>query len=215
MKKLGLMVLSLAAVSAAGCLQKETTHTVYLSADGGARWVAEESGVYSDEREPGARIAEEQAFIGPALIGGGRMAEAFHALGSDGLVRTTVIRDERPFHVITEAPFASVERMLARLFKETGVPATVTLTRDGDRTTLRIRFDFTREAEERPSPASVLLEDLDRLRFVVADGEFVAGGGFEIPDRLSARIALETLESVGKAMEARQEITLTLTWRQP
>ena len=214
MKKLSMPAVLIAVLATAGCLQKETTHTVYLTPDGGARWVADEAGVHSDEEDPGARVAEEQAFIGPALIGGGRMAQAFQALGSDGLVKTTVLRDERPFHVVTEAPFASVDRLFAKLFKETGVPATVTLTRDGDRTTLRMRFDFTREVDERATAAAALLEDLDRLKFVLSHGEFVAGGGFDVPDRISARISPEFFAELEKAMEGRREIVLSLVWRQ-
>ena len=214
MKKLaGVVAVVAMAVGTTGCLQKETTHTVYLSQDGGARWVVQESGVHSDEADPGARIAEEQAFIGPVLIGGGRMAQAFQAIGPDGLVRTTVIRDERPFHVITEAPFASVDRLFQKLFKEAGLHATVTLSRDGDRSSLRMRFDFTGEIEERETAVTALLEDVGHLTFVLSEGEFVAGGGFEVPNRLSAKISAEALANIEKAVEARSEMTLVLAWR--
>jgi hypothetical protein len=200
------------ALAASGCLRKETTHTVYLAADGGVRWVAEESGVYSDEADPGARMAEEHAFIGPALINAGRMAQAFQAIGADGLVRTTVIRDERPFHVVTDAPFAHVDRLFQKLFKDAGLPATATLTRDGDRRTLRVRFDFSKEIVERETPTMALLEDLDRLKFVIADGQFIGGGGFDVPDRMTAKISREWMEALEKAIEARSTIEFSLTW---
>ena len=200
-------------IAASGCLRKETTHTVYLATDGGARWVVEESNVHSDEADAGARSAEEQRFIGPVLIGAGRMAQAFQAIGTDGLVRTTVIRDERPFHVVTDAPFSHTDRLFQKLFKEAGVPVAVAIERDGDIRKLRMRFDFTKELVERESPASALLEDLDRLKFVLGDGHFVAGGGFEVPDRMVAKISREWMEQVEKAIDGKAVIDLVLTWK--
>ena len=87
----------------AGCLQKETTQNLYLSADGSVRWTVEETNVYSDEADAGARFTEEQLYIGPALIGAHRAALALQALGPDAPIRTTVVRDERPFHVLTSS----------------------------------------------------------------------------------------------------------------
>ena len=42
--------------------------------------------------------------------------------------------------------------------------------RQGDACKLRMRFDFSKELVERESPATALLEDLDRLKFVLAEG---------------------------------------------
>ena len=211
-RKAHITVLLLLPLAAAGCLRKETTHTLYLSPDGSVRWTVEEAGVYSDEADAGARIAEEQGYIGPALIGGHRVALGLQAIGPDSLVRTTVIRDERPFHVVTEARFFRIDRALERLFKATGIAATTGLEQTDDGYRLRMRFDFTRAVEERDSPAASLLEDLENFRFVLTEGRFVAGGGFDVPDRTRAVISREWLASLDKAMEARQTIDLALTW---
>src|SRR5512145_7953 len=140
MVRAGQCAVILAATVTAGCLQKETTHTLYLTPDGAVSWVAVEANVYSDEADPGKRAAEEHAYIGPALLGAHRVARGLHALEPASLVRTTVVRDERPFHVISEAKFSRIDAMLERLLVESGLPARVTLSQEDDRTTLRIRF---------------------------------------------------------------------------
>ena len=200
------------AVATSGCLQKETTHTLYLGADGGLTWVAGESNVYSDEADPGKRAAEDQSYIGPALLGAHPVARGLQALGPDTLVRTTVVREERPFHVITEAKFARIDTTLERLLVGSGVPARVTLSTEADKTTLRIHFDFSRTSVERDTPAAALLEDIEHFVFVLPEGAFIGGGGFEVPDRTRARLAKATFDAIDQAMTARRTIDLTLAW---
>lgn len=204
-------VLGMAAMTA-GCLQKETTHTLYLSPDGGVAWVAVEANVHSDESDPGRRMAEEQSYIGPALIGSHRVAQGLRALGPDTLVGTTVVRGERPFHVITEARFARIDTLLERLLVESGLPARVTLAHDDDRTRLRIRFDFSRTVVDRDTPVSALLEDIEHFVFVLQEGTFIGGGGFEVPDRARAHFSKEAFDAIDEAMTARRPIELTLAW---
>lgn len=211
MKTRGFAVL-LALLATAGCLQKETTHTLYLTTDGGVTWTASEAHVHSDETDAGKRAAEEQGYIGPALLGAHRVALGLRALGPETLVRTTVIREERPFHVVTEARFSRVDRMLERLFVESGLPATVRMTHDEQRTTVRIRFDFSRQVAQRDTPAAELLEGIEQFVFVLPEGGFVAGGGFDVPDRARARISKEWLGAVEAALEQRTTIDLILTW---
>jgi hypothetical protein len=198
-------------LATAGCLQKETIHTLYLGADG-MTWVASEANVHSDESDPGKRFAEEQSYIGPALLGSHPVARGLQALGPDSLVRTTIVREERPFHVITEARFARADRALERLFVESGIPARVTMAQEEGRTSLHVRFDFSRQMVERDTPSAALLEDIERFVFVLADGQFIAGGGFEVPDRARAKLARESFDAIEDAIAARRAIELTLTW---
>jgi hypothetical protein len=206
----------LAAALAAGCLQKDVTHTLYLSPDGAVRWTVDEAGVYSDEEDVGRRIAEEQGFIGPALIGEHTTAQGFRAMGPDGLVRTTVVRDERPFHVITETQFFRADRAFERLLKGAGMKGSANLVIEGNRGSLRILFDFTREPEpeqQQGGPVVRMLEDLDELRFVLTEGKFIAGGGFDVPDRTKAVISREWIEAAAHAEEEKRPIELVLTWQ--
>jgi hypothetical protein len=199
-------------VAAAGCLQKETTHILYLSADGSVRWTVEETNVYSDEADAGARFTEEQVYIGPALIAAHRAALALQALGPDAPIRTTVVRDERPFHVVTDARFLRVDRAFERLFKQSGLRGSASLDRLDDRYALRIRLDFGQELEENDSPATALLEDFENFSFVLTEGRFIAGGGFDVPGRTKAVISREWIARMEEAMKARCEIQLVLTW---
>ena len=64
-----------------------------------------EVNVHSDETDLGKRMAEEQQYIGPALVGTHGVARGLAALGPQSAVRTTVLREERPFHVVTEPVF--------------------------------------------------------------------------------------------------------------
>ena len=202
----------LALLAPAGCLQKETTHTLYLSPDGALRWTVDEMNVHSDEADAGARFAEEQAYIGPALIGAHTIALGLQAIAPDGPVGTTVVRDERPFHVLTDASYRRVDRAFERLFEQTGLRGSASLEQAEDRGTLRIRFDFSHEGEERDSPAASLLADIDKLRFVLTEGRFVAGGGFDVPDRTTAVISREWIAQMEEAGKAGREIELVLTW---
>ena len=206
-----LMLLLIAAV-AGGCLRKNTVHTIHLSPDGSARWTVEESHVYSDEEDAGARFTEEQAYIGAALMGAHPVARALQVIGPDSLVTTTVVRDERPFHVITQARFARIDHAVERLFREAGIRADATLEGSERRQRLRITFDFTALVQERDSPALVLLEDLEQYRFVLTEGRFVAGGGFDTPDRSTAVISRDFLTTLQHAIDTRTPIELTLTW---
>jgi hypothetical protein len=207
-----LAVVVAGALAATACLQKETTHTLYLSPNGRVGWVAVEANVHSDERDPGKRADEEQTFIGPALLGSHRTARGLQALGPQSLVRTTVVREERPFHVVTEATFARIDTMLERLLVESGLPARVTLEHDGDRTQLRIHFDFARTVVERDTPAAALLEEIEHFVFALQEGTFISGGGFEVPDRARARLSKEAFDAIDKAIATRRPIELILAW---
>jgi hypothetical protein len=202
----------LAVVLTAGCLQKEAVHTLYLSPDGTVRWTVAESGVYSDEDDGGSRLAEEQAYIGPALIGDHPAAQALRALGPSSLVDTIVVRDERPFHVITQARFSSVDTLLVRVLKELGVKGTATISEAADAITLVVTLDFGRSVEQKTGPVVRTLEDLDDFRITLTSGRFGDSPGFDINDRVQARISSAWLEQAADAFEARRAIELRLTW---
>jgi hypothetical protein len=201
------------ALVAAGCLQKDTTHSIYLSPDGTAKWVATEQAVASDEQEAAARLAEEQRYITAAAVGSHPAALALKALGPDTLVETTIVRDERPFHVVTKAGYTRADRMLERLFVENGIPASATTTSDGVRTTLRVQLDFTRGMVERDTPAHVLLDELEQLTFVVTEGQFIGGGGIDVMSRGgAAKLSSEWLEAVDAAARERRTVELVIAW---
>ena len=208
----GFTFLLVAGLLASGCLQKEVVHTLYLTPDGAVRWTVDESGVVSNDSDPAKRLLEEQTYISSAVSGTHVAAQAFRAMAAEGLLKTWIVREERPYHVITDAQFSSVDSALSRLFKEAGLKATVAMKKEDGRTSVRIKLDFSKEPEDRASPVRTMLEDLDDLRFVLSEGTFIAGGGFDVPDRMNARLSRTWMAAAQKAMEERREIELVLTW---
>ena len=211
LKRLTMSALA-AAVLNAGCLQKDTSHTLYVAPDGSVSWVTSEAGVRSSESEPAKRLPEEQSYIGAALIGMHGVARGLAALRPESPVRTTVLRDERPFHVVTEARFAAVDRVLERVFSEMGIQTSASFVRGVDENTLRVRLDFAHPLEERETPVSQLMDNIEHLRIVLTEGELATVRGFDATDRTSAMLSAEWLALAEKAYETKSTIEFTLTW---
>jgi hypothetical protein len=199
-----------ALVTTGGCLQKETSHTLYLSADGAVSWAVSESNVYSDEKQAGPRIREEQEFAGAVLLGTHGAARGLAAVGARGPIRTTVVRDEAPFHVITEARFDRIDRLLERLFTKAGIRTAASFAHDVDGATLRVRFEFGAGMKEDEVVSDLV--DVGHFRFVLTDGGFTDATGFDTTDT-TAVFSREWLDSAEKAYEKERPIEFTLSWR--
>lgn len=203
-----LLIPTFVAALSAGCLQKETSQTWYLSPDGGVIWTMSELNVRSDEADAVAREREEQGYIHAVQADMHGPAAAFRALDAQ-VVRTRVIRAERPFGVITEARFTSVRAMVAKLLTELRAPGDVTLTNEGSRTTLRIRINIAEmpENEEETSPMSALADG--NCRFILTDGKFVSAKGFKLQNKDREAVPDDNLEA---ASAADGFIELMLAW---
>ena len=116
-------------------------------------------------------MAEEQGYIGTALLGTHGTARGLAALDPQGSVRTTVLRDERPFHVVTEARYAGVDRVLDRVFSEAGIRTSASIVRGVDSNTLRVLLDFSHPLEEHDTAVSQLMDDIEHLRIVLTEGD--------------------------------------------
>lgn len=197
---------------AAGCLQKDTSHTLYLAPDGSVEWVTSEANVRSDEAEFGKRLVEEQGYIGAALLGGHGVARGLAALEPQLPVRTTIVRDERPFQVLTSARFASIDRVLTRLFAEMGVRTSASILRGGDENILRVRLDFRRPLDEHETPVSELGDNLEHLRIVLTEGRYGTVSGFDVIDGTSATLSADWLERAQKASDTKSTIEFALSW---
>jgi hypothetical protein len=209
-QRLGIVVL--AAAAAAGCLQKDTTHTLYLSPVGRLSWLAIEKDVRSDDTDPVRRFAEEQAYIAAAAGGVHGVGRGLAALDPTRL-RTRAIRNERPFIVVTEAEFSSLEFAVQRFLVQLRAPGDVRVTGDGATTTLRVRIDaFAANAGDDGPETDVveLVEDLDRYRIVLTAGRFTSATGFTLTDGATVAVPVttpwETIVANGGVLE------LSLTW---
>jgi hypothetical protein len=211
-KRLG--IIGLAVMAAAGCLQKETGHTLYLSPDGMVSWLVIEKDVYSDTKDRAARSQEEREYIvgaGGDAHGIGRALRVLDPLD----LRTRIVRNERPFVVTTEARYGSVERLGRDLMARLGLDGNVTLHREGPVMTLRMRLDvaaaLASEGEREPeNPVDALVDDLERYRVVMTEGRFRDARGFTLgPDGTQAmfvKTPWEEIEANGGIVE------LTLSW---
>ncbi len=212
LKRLIIPALAAAVSLSAGCLQKETTHTLYLAPDGSVAWVTSEANVRSDETEISKRIGEEQVYLGAALLGTHGVAQGLAAINPKGGVRTTVIRDERPFHVVTAASFAAVDSVLTRVFTEMAIKTSAALTRGSDANTLRVRLDFSQPLQEHETPVSQLMDNIEHFRIVLTEGRIGPVSGFDVTDGTSATLSDEWLDQVEKAYEAKGTIEFALSW---
>jgi hypothetical protein len=212
LKRLIIGALVVASSLTTGCLQRETSHTLYLAPDGSVEWVTSETNVRSDEAEVGKRLIEEQGYIGAALLGTHGAARGLGALDPQMPVRTTIVRDERPFMVLTTAQFTSIDRVLTRLFAEMGIRTSASILRGVDENTLRVRLDFSRPLDEHETAVSELGDNIEHLRIVPTEGRFGAVSGFDVTDGISATLSSEWLERAEKASEVKGAIEFALTW---
>jgi hypothetical protein len=188
-----------------GCLQKEVTQTIYV-APSGAVWSAIERDVRSDENEPADRLREEHDYFLAASAGNQPMAEAFRRLGARS-VTTTWLRRERPYSVMTEARFTDVRELAMAVLRDIQARGDVSLVREGCQTRFSVRVDLdSRPASHVDSAMEELLPDLDTYRFVLTEGRFVSGDGFEI--RENGAIAVPDMTKTA----ADGILTLALNW---
>ena len=165
-------------LASAGCLQTEKAHTLYVAADGTVTWIVVEKDVRSDDRDPAKAAAEEREYITRARAGDHAVAHAFvrsHALN----VTTHIVRDRRPYTVVTTAQFPSLDVLGQGLIDAIGLDATSELTDEGpqSRWTLTIRSDEV--AEDASADLTTLLDEpwhvvLERGRFVDAQNVRIA-----------------------------------------
>jgi hypothetical protein len=212
LKRLTVLMLTTGTLLTAGCLQKETSHTLYLAPDGSVEWVTSEANVRSTETDGAKQIAEEHGYIGGVWVQAHGVARGLAALGPVGVVQTTVVRDRRPFHVVTSANFTAVDRVFARLFREMGIYTSASLEHGTGENTLRVRLDFSRQLDEHETPVSQLGDNIEHLRIVLSDGRFGTVSGFDVADGTSATLSAEWLDQVEKAYERREAIEFILSW---
>ncbi|HTH00485.1 MAG TPA: hypothetical protein VL882_09475 [Vicinamibacterales bacterium] len=215
LKQLTVLMLATGSLLTAGCLQKETSHTLYLSSDGSVEWVTSEASVHSTETDPAKQMEEEQGYIGGVWLQSHGVARGLAALGPVGVVQTTVVRGRRPFHVITSANFTAVDRVFVRLFTEMAISTSASLEQSAAANTLRVRLDFSRQLEEHETPVSQLADNIEHLRIVLTDGRFGTVSGFDVVDGTTAALSAEWVEQVEKAYERKGAIEFRLSWSLP
>jgi len=175
----GVLVPVVMAAACSGCLQREVTHTFYLSPSG-VVWSVIERDVRSDERQPADRFREEHDYVLAAGAGAHPIAEALQRLGARS-VATTWLRRDRPYSVMTEGTFAGARELVLAILRDAQAQGDATLAVDGCQTNLAIHVDIASAPESRSDRAlDELFTDLFAYRFVLTEGRFVSADGFLI-----------------------------------
>ncbi len=190
---------------AVGCIQEDVTQTLYLSPSG-VVWSVLEKDVRSDENDPAKRISEEQNFFLAANAGAHGVAKAMQELGAQS-VKTTWLRRERPYSVMTEGRFSDIRQLATAFLRDSEAQGDVSLERTGCQTRLSVRVDL-RSSSESPKDSALgeLMTDLKTYRIVLTEGRFISADGFEISDE--GMIAV--LDAKKKADDGM--LTLSLVW---
>jgi hypothetical protein len=206
---LGILTVTLGST---GCLVKESTHRVYLSPSGSVAWIVLEQGVRSDEDDSNKRSQEERQWLDAIAGDAHPAAEALRRLGAER-VATRLLRSARPYMILTDARFARVDHVIGRFFEELGLRGEATLEADGRGSVLSVTLDLSSVDDPEPdieSPVTALLEDLDRYRFALTEGRFVAATGFDIIENGTAA----TLQEIQpETVKAGGVLKLRLEWR--
>ncbi|HVS64985.1 MAG TPA: hypothetical protein VMT85_15945 [Thermoanaerobaculia bacterium] len=188
-RRLALSLLAIVALALAGCMIGVTTHTLYFEPDGSLTWIVEEREMRSAEDERRDRQREEQEWLGERAGETHDAAEALWQIGAAS-VETTIVRNRRPFHVLTRATFADAGDAIERLFAATGLIGDVEVGRGprGGAVAITIDVEASERAEqdqagnERPIDSLLLADD---FLVMVADGRFVEAVGFTVDGDLA------------------------------
>ena len=182
---------------------------LHLEADGSVTWIAHERAVRSDAGAPVDRDREEAGYLDEARAGRQAVARGLAKLGPLSL-RSTLLRDERPFQVMTEARFAALQPLLQSLLDGAGIAGSATVVGLGEETHLTISFTFQDEGQALESDEDLvgLLGDFEQMQFALASGKFVSSTGFTISDdgALATPIAIEGEPKAG------EPLVLSLAW---
>lgn len=190
-------VLCSLALLAVGCLIKETTSTLYLEPDGSVTWRVLEEDVRSDEEKPVDRSEEEVAFVEDVWSGEHHAIAAMRLLGATR-VDSRFLRDRRPYTLLTEGEFPSLDGLLRDLLDELGVPGYVEHTVAGDWNRLVVLVDVGRmsdEDAEEESPVGALFSDTDTLRLLLVEGRFRDARGFDLIESATVAVLGEPREA--------------------
>ncbi len=215
----------------AGCIKKETTHTVYLDPEGGATWTIVEQDIRSDEDSAKGREKEEREYMQAFRAGQHDGVVALDRLGAEW-VDWRVLREERPYMVFVEGRFAAFDLAVQAFFDELSAPAASPVYADmqweGECGRLVISCDFelldrlenSEQGDSEDDDSEVFLSLVDGVhRLVLTEGRFTGATGFEISDDGTAAKLLERsreeIEAAAETDEYGNLIVYSLSWKMP
>jgi hypothetical protein len=209
------LTLAVVGLMAVGCLTHEARHVFYVDPDGSVTWTVLQEEVRSDASDRRERDREEEAWQDAVRCGEHPVAKALSRLGPRW-VESRFVRDRSPYTVVTEARFDSLATALERFLRGLGLEATAELWFEEDLT--HLRFSFSEPEQEEADDGrggaeehlDALLEDVERYRFVLTGGKFVAAEGFRLEANETAAVLLERSDEEIDA--SRGAAVYSLTW---
>jgi hypothetical protein len=213
MKHKLLALLFVTVIPLVGCLQKETSTTIYIRNDGTVEWAVMDQNVRSDEEDAGKHTDEERSYIDAISNGTDGLTTGFRTLGGTN-IKSVVLRDRAPFATLRSADFEHLNQIWERALETCQVPHRLELRTDGLVTTwtLSIQLDpELRLPDDCDSTAmTAVLSDSDNIRITLESGKFVSVTGFKIlsPNsvELDENVSEETIKANGGVL------TFSLTW---
>jgi hypothetical protein len=206
-----------AAISAAACLQKDTTSTMYLRRDGSFDWVVLEQNVRSDANDEAARLDEETGYANAVSRGELGTVNGFLALGGDD-IRVRWLRGARPYAVMADAHFDSLARVFDRLLSPCGIPYQSVITESDGVTTWSLVADVGVDGERLDARlpdacgrgAGELSDAFETLRIVLESGNFTAATGFTLQGTVAAVMDEKAVE---ESVKSTGVVELSLSWK--
>ncbi|MBN2433515.1 MAG: hypothetical protein JXQ27_18750 [Acidobacteria bacterium] len=207
------LILLLGIVSlAAGCMVKDTRHTLYLEPDGAVTWTILETDVHW------AGAAEEQSAAEEAYVVDFYCAEHMAWQALDLLepqdLESRLLRDRPPFAGWFSARYGAVDVLLRRLLELARVPGDVHRWADAAGSHLAVELwpdqagDVDEDTEQR---LLALVDDLEDYRLVLTAGRFTAAEGFRLEE--NGRVARPMEPDEAQVAAAGGLVRLQLTWQ--
>ena len=226
--RIGLALTFVAALSLAGCLIMEASHTLYLEEDGSVTWTVLERDVRSDEKKEWNRWEEEGEYL-DGIRSGEHILQGFDDLGALS-IDSYFVRPRRPYTFLAEGRFESIDGLIQAMIDETGIPAVVELDtwRRWSRLVVTVDMwaveDWDEDIDEDEGPPALdLLGDLlwaDDFQLLLAEGRFVDALHFSIEDSGTRAVPEyvgeeESEEEIEEEIEAAGGfLTFCLMWTQ-
>jgi len=218
MKRMALGLALCATIASSGCLQKDTTSTIYLRQDGSLDWVVSERNVRSDEADATKRAAEETGYLNAIVRDEHDVAQQFRTLGGAN-VRTRLLRDTRPYDVTIDSQFSSLSDLVGRALTACGVPHRVDLAQDAGVTTWQLWADVGEDGENATESDSNDCEsaigglsDALTLTIVLESGQFTHAVGFTLNGSDTASID-EAATHADALKKNHGQVVFSLSWR--
>jgi hypothetical protein len=206
------LLLLVAVCPLVGCIEKDSSTTIYIRNDGTIEWAVLDQNVRSNEDDAGKRADEERTYIDAILGGIDSLTKGFRALGGTN-VRSVVIRDRAPFATLRSADFEHLNQVWERALKSCQVPHRLELKTDGLVTTwtmvVRVDMESKSPSDCDTDAVDAVLSDSDHLRIMLESGKFLSATGFKILSADSVELEEPTDETIKNSNGV---LTFSLTW---